>query len=497
MQIALIFVMLPFIVHSLGTRMYGFWALAGAFIGYFGLMDLGLATAVVRYVSRATGAGDNEEINQVASTSFFLFSGIGLIALLVTAALAWSSYLFFKSPDESRIFGQVIGITGTGFALGFPMRVFAGLLEARMRQDLQSMASVLRLVLANIMIFVTLSSGHGILAVAASYLIADMLMHGLTAVMAYRILPDLQIRLSLISKDRLGQLFSYGGISFWSRLAGIFQFRTPPILIAIYLNANYVTIFHIGARLLHIYAALIDSVASLGGPMYSWQEARGDMEALRRSFLNFVRISGVLAVFVGASIMFFGKNFVVAWMGADYVSSYMIIMIMGVPAIIAAAQGPAVNLLYSISRHRFLAVINTMETVLGLLLSVLLLQFYGINGVAAALGISILLCKLIVLPMYTCKCVNIPKRDYLKALAIPNLKLLAPLFVWFLLVYPYLKPTYARLFAVAGLQIFIFIPVIYFFVLEPRDRTALAEAIKTRRIKKSVSPAPHASQTKN
>ena len=496
LQIGLIFVMMPFIVHSLGVRMYGFWALACAFIGYFGLMDIGLVTAVVRYVSRALGANEKAEINQIASTAFFTFSGIGMVAFMITVALALSSYLFFQSPDESRIFGRLILITGTGFALSFPMRVFAGLLDSRMRQDLRSLTAALRLIIANVLIFISLSHGQGILALAVSYLLADLFMYSLTAIMAYKVMPGLQIRPSLVSKENLKHLFSYGGISFWARLADIFKFRTPPILIAIYLNANYVTPFHIGARLLQIYSALIDSVASMGGPMYSWQEARGDNDALRQSFLNFVRISCVLAVFVGASILVFGKAFVVAWMGPGYVRSYNIILIMGVPAILAAAQGPAVSLLYSISRHRFLALLNTVETVLGLLLSVVLLQFYSIYGVAAALGISTLLCKFFLLPVYICKCVNIPLKDYIKTLALPSLKLLSALAVWFFIVYSHIEPTYLKIFSLGGIQVLIFIPVIYLFVLEKQDRTALAEILRARRIKKSGTPAPQPSSVK-
>jgi O-antigen/teichoic acid export membrane protein len=37
-------------VHNLGDRMYGLWALAGAFIGCYGLLDLGLSSAVQRHI---------------------------------------------------------------------------------------------------------------------------------------------------------------------------------------------------------------------------------------------------------------------------------------------------------------------------------------------------------------------------------------------------------------------------------------------------------------
>ncbi|HEV2246346.1 MAG TPA: hypothetical protein VGW37_06805 [Terriglobia bacterium] len=49
------FFLTPFVIHSLGDRMYGFWTLAAAFVGYYGLMDLGLSSAVNRYIAGAAG----------------------------------------------------------------------------------------------------------------------------------------------------------------------------------------------------------------------------------------------------------------------------------------------------------------------------------------------------------------------------------------------------------------------------------------------------------
>ncbi|HEY6938283.1 MAG TPA: hypothetical protein VI424_14085, partial [Terriglobales bacterium] len=34
--------MMPFIVHTLGDRIYGLWALVATLLGYYGLLDFGL-----------------------------------------------------------------------------------------------------------------------------------------------------------------------------------------------------------------------------------------------------------------------------------------------------------------------------------------------------------------------------------------------------------------------------------------------------------------------
>src|SRR5215472_1624989 len=52
------FFLMPFLVHSLGDRTYGFWALAGTILGYYGLLDLGIVSAVQFHVASAAGEKD-------------------------------------------------------------------------------------------------------------------------------------------------------------------------------------------------------------------------------------------------------------------------------------------------------------------------------------------------------------------------------------------------------------------------------------------------------
>ena len=48
------FFLAPFIVHRLGDSAYGVWALIGSLVGYMGLLDLGVRSAVMPYgISRS------------------------------------------------------------------------------------------------------------------------------------------------------------------------------------------------------------------------------------------------------------------------------------------------------------------------------------------------------------------------------------------------------------------------------------------------------------
>src|ERR1700674_401113 len=71
------FFLMPFVVHLLGDRIYGFWSLASAFVVYYNMLDFGLSTAVSQYISMAIGRNDQAECNAVFNTAFRIQSVLG------------------------------------------------------------------------------------------------------------------------------------------------------------------------------------------------------------------------------------------------------------------------------------------------------------------------------------------------------------------------------------------------------------------------------------
>src|SRR5271155_6016002 len=63
------FWMLPFVVHRLGDTAYGIWALVLQLTGYLGVVDSGLRSALVRYISRFHAQKDETGLNRLLSST--------------------------------------------------------------------------------------------------------------------------------------------------------------------------------------------------------------------------------------------------------------------------------------------------------------------------------------------------------------------------------------------------------------------------------------------
>ena len=145
------FCLMPFLVHRLGDRMFGYWALIGAVLGYYGILDLGITPAVQFQVAKAVGGGDRESPNRTISTALVAFTVLGLTALAITVVLAGYCPLYVKQASEVGAVRTVLIILGLGCAIGFPSRVFLGAVNAHLRIDLNAAVTLLILVLRTLL----------------------------------------------------------------------------------------------------------------------------------------------------------------------------------------------------------------------------------------------------------------------------------------------------------------------------------------------------------
>jgi hypothetical protein len=72
--------MLPFNLAHLGASQYGLWMLVGSITVHFSLLDMGYGSATVKFIAQYRAHRDARALNEIASTLFYIFAGVGLLA---------------------------------------------------------------------------------------------------------------------------------------------------------------------------------------------------------------------------------------------------------------------------------------------------------------------------------------------------------------------------------------------------------------------------------
>src|SRR5687768_15400865 len=185
--------MLPFNVAHLGQSAYGLWILVASVTVYFSMLDMGYGVAQVRFVAKYRAHGDTTALNEVTSTMFCIFSGVGLFTFILAILISLNLDRLFPLTDAQVRTGQVVLLCISAYvALGFPFSVFGGIVNGFQRQYMNgAVAFATAIVVAGVNIIVLLS-GYGLAELVASTTAVRILSYFAYALNAYRVFPGLR-----------------------------------------------------------------------------------------------------------------------------------------------------------------------------------------------------------------------------------------------------------------------------------------------------------------
>jgi O-antigen/teichoic acid export membrane protein len=188
-------VSVPVFARLLGMEQWGLLTLFQAAIAPMALLDLGVATATVKYVAEAIGRGDREEAtNTVQTTLIFnlVIGSCGCLGLLLAARLL-ASQVFAIPPDQQDVATTGFRLIGLNWFAGVVGATCSGVLVAH---RLFGRASRLR-TLAGLANggggVLTVLLGGGLLHVVVVQTLVNLMMTALWFGTASRSLPGLRV----------------------------------------------------------------------------------------------------------------------------------------------------------------------------------------------------------------------------------------------------------------------------------------------------------------
>jgi O-antigen/teichoic acid export membrane protein len=437
----------PYILHHLGDEAFGLWVLIFSITGYYGLFDLGIRSSIIRYVAKYSATDESDELNRLINTALFTYSGIGVVAILLTVAIRFCAASIFRIPGNSVHLAQwLILIVGSAVALGFPLGVFGGILEGLQRFYVLNFTSVSATLARALLIVIALRHGRGLLAVALITVSLPLLAALVNATIVLRILP-VRFGPEHVNRESLRRIASYSGTTFIVIVASRLRFRTDALVIGTFVSSAAITYFTIGSRLVDYASEVVGSLAQVFVPMSSKSDATGDSTGLRKIFVAGNRACAMIIFPIAAVLIILGKSVIEAWVGARYVAtSYPVLLVLVFPFTLMLAQAASGRVLFGMAKHRTLAVVSLLEGSANLLLSILLVRRFGILGDAFGTAIPLACTTLFFLPQHLCRVLKLRIGVYLRQAFLLPLTLCAPLVAVLLLMrYWFVAHTYLQL----------------------------------------------------
>lgn len=427
-------VLTPFILNHIGTEAYGLWALLFSVLGFFTLLDLGFATATVKYVAEMSGKGSIFLRNQIISTTavaYFILAGISAGA---TAVLAYyfSSWFSIPAGFQQALVPLIWVLSLRTVILNLPLSLFRGVLFGEQRIYLVNLSAILSNIVYACLVYTVLNQGYGLVALAYSSLAAMLLEHMLYIVMAFLTVERLRISLALVDMKVLKKVASFSGFQLITDISSLVFMQVDLILIQYFLGLELVAIYSIALKIsTHIFYLSKQFVNTLS-PLIARYHGEERRSAIHEVLIKGTRIALVPGVIFSLCLYVFGDRAIEFWVGENFslsakvLSILMLVVLLCLPCLVAA------NVLAMTEFYRFSSLISIVSVLMNIFLSILLVKPLGIMGIAWGSVLSRFFVDCLFGITKACKEYTVSVQDYLLSGIFPAL--LPGIFMYALLV---------------------------------------------------------------
>jgi O-antigen/teichoic acid export membrane protein len=438
--VAVGFLLSPFILHRLGDEAFGLWVLIFSITGYYGIFDFGIRSSIVKYLAEFEVTGAREQLARVVNVSILSYGCVALALLAVTGVCSlYVDSLFHVPAGFLRSARLLVLVAGSAVAAGFPLSVFAGILEGRQEFPFINLTQVVATLLRALLIVLALAHGLGLVTIVAITVLLPVLSYVAYALRVMRVMP-LPFGARYVDRATFRRIVHYSSSSFVSQLAFRLRFQSDALIIGAMLSASAITYFSIGSKLLNYSFIPLAGLGQIFTPLSSRLDAAGDRVRLHKLFVEGNRACALVVFPVSAFLLVLGKSLINVWVGSRYESSYVILVILLIPSILSDIQAGSRQILYGLGRHRALAIVNVVEAVVNVVLSIALIRYWGIVGDALGTAIPLGCSAIFFLPLYLCRLLGMRLTDFLKGAYLLPLALSAPLLAVLMILHHLFRP---------------------------------------------------------
>lgn len=418
----------PFILHRLGDAAFGVWVLIFSITGYYGIFDVGLRSAVVRYVSKFAATDGKEELTRLINTNLFLYLCTATGSMLLSIVLAmYFDHIFRIAPELRSAARLLVLITGASVSLGFPLSLMDGILEGLQQYYILSFSNIVASLLRALLIVIAMQRGGGLITIALITVVVATAASVYRAFVAMRLCP-VPFGFRYVRRQTFHTTARYSSVSFMLLIATRLKFKSDEIVLGTMMSAAAITHFNIGARIVDYAGMVVTNLAQMFIPMSSESEAIGDRVRLRKIFLAGNRFCALVIFPMCVTLIILGKSVIEVWVGKKYIAtSYPVLVILILPCTLLWGQAASTRLLLGIGKHRTWAVVTLIEGILNLILSFILVRPYGIIGDAFGTAIPMIGSMVLFMPRHICRELDIRLGIYLRESYLLPLLLCVPL----------------------------------------------------------------------
>lgn len=379
------FVMTPVYVRELGNYDYGIWEMILSVIGYFGLVDLGLRPTIARFTAYFRGGKEKESSRALFTTSFVLMTMVGV--LIASGLVIWSlvnPFMLAPEGGSPARYALVLQLCAVQILLACPRYSMESTFEGQLQYTLKNNVIIAHTIASAVFLYFMLPKFDPLLLLCWTNIAQGV--SKFVIFLAVLSLPQYGgNRLSVKGFDwsLAKRMYRFGFKSFVQGIASRIEAKADVLVIGTIVGPQAVVFYSIPQALSSRIRELVQVLSHVLMPAFAELHSSREHERMINVFMVSSRlIVGVLGL-LAVGVALFGREFMELWMGLEYAEKGQVVLWCLVGYVVVSYLIPLESrFLTAINKHGILAKIAIVRALLNITLSLVLVHFLGVVGVA-------------------------------------------------------------------------------------------------------------------
>lgn len=392
---------IPITINGLGKDQYGLLVLTAAVTSYLGIMEMGLGSAVMRYLSYHRTLDQGRPMLGILRFAVFWFCVAGVIggASLWMAAPWVSSAVLRVPPDLVQTSITALRLTSVNFVLAMLVSVGAAIPQSFLRYDLHAAISGSIGLLSAAGPAVIVSLGYELVPVILFSLTLNACAVVVYAIVTLRLMRQVSLSEGPEWKQIRREVLSFAGLTALNRIGHTVSAQTNRFVVGIAIGVAAAGYYQVPSVVASRVNQLLSRVAMVIFPTASALFANDDTEGVRRLYLRTSRLFFVVNFSVSVGLCVLSYPLLQHWisskpeyaeegwvaLGAFAVSQSLHACTMAASYVNLSAARPGINAVFSNTSYAInLALVYPLTVHLGV-------TGAALSGLVAALNVPFFL----------------------------------------------------------------------------------------------------------
>lgn len=478
----------PVMLKFLGQNEYGLYSTVSSIISMLSVLNLGFGSSYVRYYAQYKIKEDKDGIYQLNGMFLIIFLVIGMVTFFCGIFFSKHLTLLFSdglTSEEYKIAKVLMILLTVNLSISFPLSVFSTIIIANEKFVFEKTVYMIKTVLIPCVTVVFLYMGYRSIAMVTVTLILSILCDSCYVVYVIKVLKN-KFVFTKLKKEQFSGIFVFTIFIAINIIVDQINWNIDKILLGRYCGTQMVAVYSVGYSLYVFYQSFSTSISGIFTPKIHLliSSVTGENEqrrVLTELFTKVGRIQFLVLGLVMSGFLFFGRFFILKiWAGEGYEDSYVIALLLMLPATIPLIQNLGIEIQRAQNRHQFRSIVYLAMAFINLGLSIVLCQKYGGIGSAIGTAISLVVANGFIINIYYHKKCNIDVIAFWKSITKMFGGLVVPCIVGFVFNHYVIKDSIPLYLMCVGIYVIVYACSVWMFSMNRYEKELVLSVVKRK-----------------